>query len=62
LMRIARRTTCTSAEAGDKTCDLWYGLVPTGVPILQRSMLVVLRVDCKGQVGQQQQSRGTLFR
>jgi hypothetical protein len=62
LVGIARRTICRSAEAGGKICALWYGLVATGVPILQRSALVVLRVDRKRRVGQPQQSRGILFR
>ena len=62
LLRIARRFTCRSAEAGGKTCASWYGPVATGVPVLQRTALVVLRVDRKQQVGQQQQSRGILFR
>ena len=62
LVGIACRTTCASVEAGDKTCAVWYGPVATGMPVLQRSALVVLRVDCKRRVGQQQQSRGILFR
>ena len=62
LLRIACRSTCGSEEAGGKTCASWYGPVATGVPVLQRSVLVVLRVDCKQQVGQQQQSRGIFFR
>ena len=62
LLRIARRSTCRSEEAGGKTCASWYGPVATGVPVLQRTVLVVLRVDRKRQVGQQQQSRGILFR
>ena len=62
LVRIARRTTCRSPQAGGKTCAVWYDPVATGVPALQRSVLVVLRVDRKRQVGQQQQSRGILFR
>ena len=62
LLRIARRSTCGSEEAGDKTCASWYGPVATGVPVLQRFVLVVLRVDCKRQVAQQQQSRGILFK
>jgi hypothetical protein len=40
---------------------LWYGPVATGVPVLQRFALVVLRVDRKRRVGQQQQSLGILF-
>ena len=62
LLRIARRSTCRSEEAGGQTCASWYGPVATGVPVLQRTVLVVLRVDRKRQVGQQQQSRGILFR
>ena len=62
LLRIARRSTCRTEEAGGKTCASWYGPVATGVPALQRTVLVVLRVDRKRQVGQQQQSRGILFR
>ena len=61
-MRIARRTTCRSEEAGGKPCASWYGPVATGVSVLQRSALVVLHVDRKRQVGQQQQSWGILFR
>jgi hypothetical protein len=61
LLRIARGTTCGSEEAGGKTCALWYGPVATGVPFLQQTALVVLSVDRKRQVGQQQQSRGILF-
>ena len=62
LVRIARRTTCRSAEAGGKTCALWYGPVATGVPVMKRFAVVVLRVDCKRRFGQQQQSRGIIFR
>jgi hypothetical protein len=58
LVQIARRPTCRSEEAGGKTCASWYGLVATGVPVLQRNAIVVLRVD---RIGQQQQSRGIIF-
>jgi hypothetical protein len=61
LVRIARRPTCRSAKAGGKTCALWYGPVATGMTVLQRSALVVLHVDRKRRVGQQQLSRGILF-
>ena len=40
----------------------WYGPVATGVSVLQRFPLVVLRVDRKQRFAQQQQSRGILFR
>ena len=62
LMGIARRTTCRSAEARGKTCSLLYVCAATRKPALQRSVLVVLHVDCKRRIGQQQQSRGILFR
>ena len=58
LLRIARRSTCRTEEAGGKTCALWYGPVATGVPVLQWSALVVLRIVCKRRFGQQHHSRG----
>ena len=61
LVGIGRRPTCRSAEAGGKTCVLWYGTVETGMPVSQRTALVLLRVDRKRRIGQQQQSRGILF-
>jgi hypothetical protein len=51
LLRIARRSTCRSEEAGGKTCALLHVPAPTGMPPLQRSALVVLHVDRKRQVG-----------
>ena len=50
-----------AAKAGGKTGALWYDSVATGVPVFQRSALVVLHVDRKRQFGQQQQSLGILF-
>jgi hypothetical protein len=49
------------AEADGKTCVLWHGPVAAGMSVLQRSALVVLLVDRKRRVGQQQQSSGILF-
>ena len=43
-------------------CCVTYLQRSTGVPVLQRSALVVLRVDCKRRFGQQQHSQGILFR
>ena len=59
-MRIVRRTTCRSAEAGGKTCALWSGPAATGVPALHRIVRVVLHVDRKRRIGQEQHSRGIL--
>ena len=47
LVRIVRRPTCRSAEAGGKTRSLWCGPVATGMPVSQRTALVFLRVDPK---------------
>ena len=60
-MRIVGRTTCRSAEAGGKTRAVLRGPVATGMPVSQRSALVLLRVDCKRRFGQKQQSWGILF-
>ena len=60
-MRIVGRTTCRSAEAGGKTRALLYGPVATGMPVSQRTALVVLHENCKRRFGHQQHSRGIHF-
>ena len=61
LVRIDRRTTCRSAEARDKTCALLYMCAATGMPVLQRHETLLMRVDRKRCLGQQQHSREILF-
>ena len=61
LMRIARRTTCRSAEARGKTCALLYVRAATGMTVLQRHGTLLMHVDRKRRFGQQQQSREILF-
>ena len=50
-VRIGRRPTCRSTEAGGKTHAVWSGSATTGMPVSQRSALVLLRVDRKRRVG-----------
>ena len=61
LVRIVRRTACKTAEARGRTCALLYAPAATRMPVLPRVTLLLLRIDRKRQVGQQQHSQGILF-
>ena len=60
-MRIVPRSMCVVPEAGGSVCPLWYEAYTAKLPIIQRSVFVLLDVGRKRRFGKQQQSRGNSF-
>ena len=61
MVRIAHQTTCSSREAGNKSCALLCVLVATSMPASIRTVPVLLCADRKRRFGQHQHSRGLRF-